>query len=103
VIRSRKYGALVWFNLFCLLFVGLLPATAAILGRFPSAFLAITCFALDVALIQLTTLWLWQHASRQSLINPLLDRRVVLSVGRRLDLSTPCPFCVAWIKCSTIS
>jgi uncharacterized membrane protein len=85
---KRGNGVLVWFNLFCLLFVGLVPATAAILGRFPSAFLAITCFALDVALIQLTTLWLWQHASRQGLINPLLDPRVVLSVGRRLKLST---------------
>jgi uncharacterized membrane protein len=84
---KRGDGVLVWFNLFCLLFVCLLPATAAILGRYPDAFLAITCFALDVALIQLTTLWLWRHASRQGLINPLLDPRVVLSVGRRLSLS----------------
>jgi uncharacterized membrane protein len=81
-------GPLVWFNLACLLFVGLLPATAAILGRYPTAFLAITCFALDVAFIQLTTLWLWRHASRQDLINPLLHPRVVKSIGRRLILST---------------
>jgi hypothetical protein len=46
------------------------------------------CFALDVALIQLTTLWLWRHASRQELINPMLDPRVVKSIGRRLTLST---------------
>jgi hypothetical protein len=39
------------------------------------AFLAITLFALDVALIQLTTVWLWRHASRQGLINPMLDPR----------------------------
>jgi uncharacterized membrane protein len=49
---KRGDGVLVWFNLFCLLFVALLPAGAAILGRYPTAFLAITCFALDVALIQ---------------------------------------------------
>ncbi len=85
---KRGDGLLVWFNLFCLLFVGLLPASAALLGRYPTAFLAITCFALDVALIQLTTLWLWQHASRSSLINPRLDPRVVVSIGRRLKLST---------------
>lgn len=85
---KRGDGVLVWFNLFCLLFIGLLPATAAILGRYPDAFLAITCFALDVALVQLTILWLWRHASRQGLINPLLDPRVVLSIGRRLSLST---------------
>ena len=85
---KRGDGVLVWFNLFCLLFVGLLPAGAALLGRYPNAFLAITCFALDVALIQLTTLWLWRHASRQELINPMLDPRVVKSIGRRLNLST---------------
>jgi uncharacterized membrane protein len=85
---KRGDGVLVWFNLFCLLFVGLLPASAALLGRYPNAFVAITCFALDVALIQLTTLWLWQHASRGGLINSRLDPRVVKSIGRRLNLST---------------
>ena len=84
---KRGDGVLVWFNLFCLLFVGLLPAGAALLGRYPDQFLAIICFALDVALIQLTTLWLWQHASQQALINPMLDPRVVKSIGRRLNLS----------------
>jgi uncharacterized membrane protein len=85
---KRGDGVLVWFNLFCLLFVGLLPASAALLGRYYNEFLAIMCFALDVALIQLTTLWLWHHASRQELINPMLDPRVVKSISRRLILST---------------
>lgn len=85
---KRGDGLLVWFNLFCLLFVALLPASAALLGRYPNAFVAIMCFALDVALIQLTTLWLWRHASRSGLINPRLDPRVVVSIGRRLNLST---------------
>jgi uncharacterized membrane protein len=85
---KRGDGLLVWFNLFCLLFVALLPACAAILGRYPDAFLAITCFALDVAFIQLATLWLWRHAGREGLINETLDPRVVDSVGRRLTLST---------------
>jgi uncharacterized membrane protein len=84
---KRGDGVLVWFNLFCLLLVSLLPASAAILGRYPTAFLAIACFALDVALVQLTTLWLWRHASRQRLIDPALDPRVVKSIGRRLTLS----------------
>src|SRR6266508_1939151 len=84
---KRGDGLLVWFNLFCLLFVGLLPASAALLGRYPNAFLAITCFALDVALIQLTTRWMWRHASRSGLINRRLDPRVVVSIGRRLNLS----------------
>ena len=85
---NRGDGVLVWFNLFCLLFVALLPAGAAILGRYPKEFLPITLFALDVALIQLTTLWLWRHASRQGLINPILHQRVIKSIGRRLTLST---------------
>ena len=85
---KRGDGLLVWLNLFCLLFVGLLPAGAALLGRYPNAFVAITCFALDVVLIELTTLWLWRHASRSGLINPRLDPRVVVSIGRRLNLST---------------
>jgi uncharacterized membrane protein len=85
---KRGDGVLVWFNLFCLLFVALIPASAALLGRYLLDFLAITCFALDVALIQLTTLWLWRHASRTGLINPMLDPRVIKSIGRRLNLST---------------
>jgi uncharacterized membrane protein len=85
---KRGDGLLVWFNLFCLLFVALIPASATLLGRYPNAFVAITCFALDVALIQFTTLWLWRHASRQGLVNPTLDPRVVVSIGRRLNLST---------------
>jgi len=84
---KRGDGLLVWFSLFWLLFVALVPASAAILGRYPTSFLAITCFALDVALIQLTMLWLWRHASRQGLINRTLDPRVVKSIGRRLSLS----------------
>jgi TMEM175 potassium channel family protein len=84
---ERGGGLLIWFNLFCLLFVALIPASAAILGRYPDKLLAITCFALNVALIQLTTLWLWRHASRQGLINSRLDPRVVKSIGRRLNLS----------------
>jgi uncharacterized membrane protein len=80
-------GLLVWFNLLSLLFVTLLPASATLLGRFPNAFAAIVCFAADVILIQLTALWLWRHASKHELVNPALDPRVVISIGRRLSLS----------------
>jgi uncharacterized membrane protein len=80
-------GLLVCFNLFSLLFVTLLPASATQLGRFPNSFLAITCFAVDVVLIQLTALWLWQHAGRQGLTTPTLDPRAVIGIGRRPTLS----------------
>src|SRR4051812_33625347 len=42
---KRGDGLLVWFNLLSLLFVTLLPASAALLGRFPSEFIAIVLFA----------------------------------------------------------
>jgi uncharacterized membrane protein len=84
---KRGDGILVWFNLFSLLFVTLVPASAALLGRFPKALFAITVFAADVILIQLTALWLWRHASRHGLTNSALDERVVAAIGRRLKLS----------------
>jgi uncharacterized membrane protein len=84
---KRGDGLLVWFNLFSLLFVTLLPAASALLGRFPGTFSAILCFAADVILIQLTTWLLWRHASRNRLVNPQLDPRVVMGISRRLGLS----------------
>jgi uncharacterized membrane protein len=84
---ERGDGLLVWFNLFSLLFVTLVPASAALLGRFPGDFVAITCFAADVVLIQLTALWMWRYASQQGLVNPALDPRVVVGIGRRLTMA----------------
>ncbi len=84
---KRGDGLLVWFNLFSLLFVTLVPASAALLGRFPNALAAITCFAADVVLIQLTAWWMWRYASQHGLVNPTLDPRVVVSIGRRLTIS----------------
>jgi uncharacterized membrane protein len=83
----RGDGLLVWLNLLSLLFVTLVPASAALLGRFPGEFIAIICFAADVILIQLTALWLWGHADKYDLLNPSLLPFVVRSIGRRLILS----------------
>lgn len=81
---KRGDGPLVWLNLLSLLFVTLLPASAALLGRFPAELIAVICFAVDVILIQLASLWLWQYAGRAGLINASLDPMVVRGVGRRL-------------------
>ena len=51
---KRGDGLLVWFNLFSLLFVSLVPASAALLGRSPKSLFAIAVFAADVILIQLS-------------------------------------------------
>src|SRR5215468_8843927 len=87
---TRGDGLLVWFNLLSLLFVTLVPASAALLGRFPGEFIAIVCFAVDVILIQLTALWLWRHASKYGLLNTSLEPRVVRGIGRRLIISAVC-------------
>lgn len=86
----RGDGLLVWVNLFSLLFITLIPASAALLARFPGELIAILCFAANVILIQLTALWLWQHARRYGLLNAALDPRVVRSIGRRLILVAVC-------------
>jgi uncharacterized membrane protein len=83
---GRGDGLLVWLNLFSLLAVSIVPASAALLGRFPEDFIPIACFAVNAVLIQLTAQGLWQHASRHGLTNPMLDARVVASIGRRLNL-----------------
>lgn len=84
---KRGDGLLVWFNLLSLLFITLLPAAAALLGRYPSELVAILTFAADVVLIQLSELWLWRHASHYGLVNPALDPRVVDGIGRRFIIS----------------
>jgi len=84
---KRGDGMLVWFNLFSLLFVSLVPASAALLGQSPKALFPISVFAADVIMIQLSALWLWRHASRHGLTNSALDERVVAAIGRRLSFS----------------
>jgi TMEM175 potassium channel family protein len=83
----RGDGPLVWFTLLFLLPVTLLPPCAALLGDHPDAAVAIATFAVDVVAIQLASAWLWRHASRHDLIDPSLDRRVVVGIGRRLIFS----------------
>ena len=83
----RGDGPFVWYNLLSLLFITLLPATAVLLGRFPTSLIAIICFAIDVILIQLSALLLWRHAARYGLVEATLDPRVVTGIGRRLGIS----------------
>src|SRR5215510_13366366 len=84
---KRGDGLLVWFNLLSLLFVSLVPACSALLGRFSGEFIAILLFTVDVILVQLSALWLWRHASKNQLLNSALDARVVEGIGRRYILN----------------
>jgi uncharacterized membrane protein len=83
----RGDGLLVWLNLFSLLCVSIMPASSALLGRFPGSIILIASFAVNAVLIQLTAKGLWQHANRHGLTTPTLDPRVTVSIARRLNLS----------------
>jgi TMEM175 potassium channel family protein len=87
---ERGDGLMVWWTLLSLLPVTLVPACAVLLGDHPTAPVALTVFALDVIAIQLTSMLLWGHASRHGLIDPVLDPRVVRSIGRRLLVVAAC-------------
>jgi uncharacterized membrane protein len=84
---KRGDGPLAWLNLLSLLFVTLIPASASLLGQFPSSFLAIVTFAANTVAVQLSAFLLWRHAESRSLVNTRLDPRVISAVGRRLALS----------------
>ncbi len=84
---TRGDGPLAWLNLLSLLFVTLIPASASLLGRFPTSFLAIVTFAANVVLVQLSAYLMWGHTERRAMINTKLDHRVISAVGRRLALS----------------
>jgi uncharacterized membrane protein len=99
---ERGDGLMVWWTLLSLLPVTLVPACAAVLGDHPSAPFALTVFALDVIAIQITSTLLWRHASRNGLIDPDLDQRVVRSIGRRLWFVAACfavsiPLAFLWV------
>jgi uncharacterized membrane protein len=83
---GRGDGLLVWYTLLSLLPITLLPASASLLGDYPSEPVALGIFAANVVAIQLTAALLWRHAARHGLITTGLDQRVVEGIGRRLGV-----------------
>ena len=81
---ERGDGLLVWYTLISLLPVTLLPASASMLGGYPTELVALVVFAGNVIAIQLTELMLWRHAARRRLIVSTIDHRVIKAIGRRL-------------------
>ena len=79
-------------NLLSLLFVIILPAAAAILGRYPTKPLAIICFGLNSALLGLSSWLAWSHASGSGhLLDSKIDPNLVSMISR-LWFSTPVVF-----------
>jgi uncharacterized membrane protein len=81
---GRGDGLLVWYTLLSLLPITLLPASASMLGGYPSEPIALGTFATNVVAIQVTAVLLWRHAERHGLITTGLDQRMVEGIGRRI-------------------
>ncbi len=56
-------GVFVWLYLVSLMFVVLMPASADILGRYPTQPLALLFFGVNTSLLCLTSWIMWQYAS----------------------------------------
>ena len=79
-------------NLLSLLFVIILPAAAAILGKYPTEPLAIICFGVNSALLGLSSWLAWTHASGGGhLLDSEADPNLVAMISR-LWFSTPVVF-----------
>jgi uncharacterized membrane protein len=79
-------------NMLSLLFVIIMPAAAAILGRFPTQPFAIVCFGVNSALLGLSSWLAWTHASGSgNLLDSKADPKLVAMISR-LWLSTPIVF-----------
>lgn len=82
-IRSvdRRY---IWFNLYHLLFISLIPFSTALAGDFSSASVAVQVFALNMFLIGVTMALGWRYACRDHrLVDPDLPSSVVLYSFRK--------------------
>ena len=55
----------MWLTILGLLFITLIPATTAIVGRYPNEKLAITCFSVNSALQALVTSIFWSYVSKR--------------------------------------
>jgi len=81
-------------NLLSLLFVIIMPAAAAVLGRYPTQPLAILCFGVNSALLGLSSWLAWSHACGSGhLLDSQADPNLVAMISR-LWFSTPVVFII---------
>jgi uncharacterized membrane protein len=74
----------IWYNLFHLLFISLIPFSSSLAGDFSGTSIAIQVFALNMFLIGTTMALGWRYASRDHrLIDPELPPSTVLYSYRR--------------------
>jgi uncharacterized membrane protein len=91
---ARADAKFALLNLLALLFVILLPAAAAILGKYPTQPLALVCFVVNSALLGLSSWLAWSHASGGGhLLDDQADPHLVAMISR-LWFSTPVVFLI---------
>jgi uncharacterized membrane protein len=68
---------LIWFNMFYLLFVSLLPFSAALLGMYPQNQTAVIVYGVHLSVMVLIQYFMWRHASgHKNLVEDNLDPRI---------------------------
>jgi uncharacterized membrane protein len=75
---------LQWMNVFHLLWVCLLPASATTMGRYPALRIASVAYGLNLLLIWLTLLAMWRYAIHKGLVAPDTDPELTKILTRRI-------------------
>ena len=74
----------LWTNITCLLFVALVPFTTALAGDYPDSPLAAMVFEVNLLIIGLLILLIWNYATvGRRLVEKTLDEKVVILHTRR--------------------
>ena len=74
----RADHVLIWFNIFFLLGVSLVPFSASLLGRFPTERIAVILYGGNLLFCLAFHYGMWRHATREHrLVDPDLDPRYI--------------------------
>jgi uncharacterized membrane protein len=84
-IRQTNH-ILIWLNLIFLMFVGVLPLSSAMLGRFPDQPVSHFFFFGNLLALGLMLNWHWYYAVRHYMVDPELDVEVTHRVSSRLRI-----------------
>ena len=82
----RHYdAALIWRNLFFLLFVAFVPFPTALFSEYVRSKTAFMLYTLSFAMAAVMKFWLWDHAARnkKELLFPEVDDELIKRISRR--------------------
>jgi uncharacterized membrane protein len=86
---------LIWLNIFYLLFVALLPFSAALLGEFGRNQTAVVIYGVHLIVMVIIQYFIWSHASgNKNLVEENLDPRIN-TLAKRLAIVATCAYTLA--------